>query len=329
VLLSYCVVNTNGREDLLTCLEAIERTTPPGLEHEVLVLDNASDDGSAEAVRHLDRDIRLIPQERRAGKAENDSRLLQEARGAYCLLLNEDSELQPGAVAALLGALQADSRPGGDLPRSDGDGPRPAAAAGAQLLAPDGAPVPCAWRLPSVETALAGAIFLHRRLTVESGGASTREVGWVQSSAMLVRRDAAEQVGWLDPDFFVYSDETDFCKRLRDAGWRILFVPAARAFHHDQMASDAAGAERRIVEFHRNRDRYLRKHQGRPTAFLLRPLLAWPYLLRALAAVVLPGHSPRRYWLHARQALLPRSGEGIREAAEAYNRRIDAKSTAG
>jgi N-acetylglucosaminyl-diphospho-decaprenol L-rhamnosyltransferase len=305
VLLSYCVVNTNGREDLLACLEAIERTTPPGLEHEILVLDNASDDGSAEAVSALDRGIRVIAQDRRAGKAENDSALLREARGEYCLLLNEDSELQPGAVAALLGTLRDASQ---------------AAVAGAQLLAPDGRPVPCAWRLPGVETALAGAVFLHRRHTVESHDSATREVGWVQSSAMLVRRAAAEQVGWLDPDFFIYSDETDFCKRLRDAGWRILFVPAARAIHHDQMASDATGAERRIVEFHRNRDLYLRKHEGRMTALLLRPLLAWPYLLRALAAILLPGHSPRRYWLHARQALLPRSGEGIREAAAEYNR---------
>jgi GT2 family glycosyltransferase len=307
VLLSYCVVNTNGRELLLACLDAIERTTPPDLEHEVLVLDNASDDGSAEAVRALDRDIRLIALDRREGKAANDSRLLQESRGEFCLLLNEDSELQPGAVAALLGALRGD---------------RQAAAAGAQLLAPDGREVPCAWRLPGVETAFAGAVFLHRRVTVESGGSATRPVGWVQSSAMVVRREAAEAVGWLDPDFFVYSDETDFCKRLADAGWRILYVPSARAVHHDQMAQDSSGAERRIVEYHRNRDLYLRKHLGRAGALLLRPLLAWPYLLRAAAALLMPGHEPRRYWLHARQALLPGRGEGIREAAEAYNRQL-------
>jgi N-acetylglucosaminyl-diphospho-decaprenol L-rhamnosyltransferase len=307
VLVSYCVVNTNGRELLLACLDAIEGTTPPDLEHEVLVLDNASDDGSAEAVRSLDRDIRLIALEEREGKAANDSRLLQEARGEFCLLLNEDSELQPGAVAALLGALQSD---------------RDAAAAGAQLLAPDGREVPCAWRLPSAETALAGAFFMHRRVTVASGGAGTRPVGWVQSSAMMVRRAAAEHIGWLDPDFFVYSDETDFCKRLSDAHWKILYVPSARAVHHDQMAQDDSGAERRIVEYHRNRNRYLRKHLGRAEAFLMRPLLAWPYLLRAAAALVLPGHSARRYWLHARQALLPGSGEGLREAAEAYNRAL-------
>jgi N-acetylglucosaminyl-diphospho-decaprenol L-rhamnosyltransferase len=307
VLLSYCVVNTNGREFLLACLEAIERTAPPDLEHEVLVLDNASDDGSAEAVRALGRGIRVIALDRRDGKAANDSRLIEEARGEFCLLLNEDSELQPGAVPALVGALRADKR---------------AAVAGAQLLSPAGRPVPCAWRLPSVETALAGALFLHRRFTVESGGGATRPVGWVQSSAMLVRREAALSVCGFDPGFFVYSDETDLCKRLTEAGWRILFVPSARAIHHDQMAQDAAGAERRIVEYHRGRDRYLRKHLGRARALILRPLLALPYLLRALAAVLLPGHSPRRYWLHARQSLLPGRGDGIREAAEDYNRAI-------
>jgi hypothetical protein len=307
VLLSYCVVNTNGREFLLACLDAIERTAPPDLEHEVLVLDNASDDGSAEAVAALDRDIRLLALGRREGKAANDSRLIEESRGEFCLLLNEDSELQAGAVPALIGALRAD---------------RQAAIAGAQLLSADGRAVPCAWRLPGVGTALAGALFLHRRSTVESGGEATRPVGWVQSSAMLVRREAALAVGSFDSGFFVYSDETDLCKRLGDAGWRILYVPSARAIHHDQMAQDAVGAERRIVEYHRGRDRYLRKHLGRVRAALLRPLQAWPYLLRALAALALPGHSPRRYWLHARQALLPGRGEGLREAAEAYNRRI-------
>jgi GT2 family glycosyltransferase len=308
VLVSYCVVNTNGRELLLACLAAIEGTTPVDLEHEILVLDNASDDGSADAVRALGNErIRLIALDRRAGKAENDSRLLQEAKGEFCLLLNEDSELQPGAVAALLGALQSD---------------RDAAAAGAQLLTPDGREVPCAWKLPSGETVLAGAFFLHRRFTVESGGTGTRPVGWVQSSAMLVRRQAAEHVRWLDPAFFVYSDETDFCKRLWEAGWKILYVPSARAVHHDQMALDTAGAERRIVEFHRNRDRYARKHLGRVEALLMRPAVAWPYLLRAVAALFLPGHSPRRYWLHARQALMPGRGEGIREGAEAYNRAL-------
>lgn len=304
MMLSYCVVNTNGRAYLLACLDAIERHHPAGVEHEVLVLDNASDDGSADAVR--DRDVRLIELERREGKAANDSRLLREARGRHCLLLNEDSEVRPGCARALLDALEADPR---------------AAVAGARLLTSEGEPTACAWRLPDLRWALAGAVFVHRRVAVQSDGNATREVGWVQSSAMMVRRAAAEQVGWLDPDFFVYSDETDFQRRLRDAGWRVLFVPAAEAVHHDQLSTDPSAMRRRIVEFHRGRDLYFRKHRMPVTRLVWRACWGWSYLVRAAAALVLPGHDPRRYWLHARQQLAPGRGEGLREAARERNAR--------
>lgn len=298
--LSYCVVNTNGREDLLACLAAIEGTHPARVEHEILVLDNASSDGSVEAVRALGGDIRLIALERRAGKAENDSTLMREAGGRYCLLLNEDSELRPGATQALIAALDANPK---------------AAAAGAQLLDGDGAPVPCAWRFPGVGTALAGALFLHRWLTVQSKGSSTRSVDWAQSSALLVRREAAAQVDYLDSDFFVYYDECDFCKRLADAGWHTLYVPSAEAIHHDQLSTDLAAGLPRIVEFHRNRNRYMRVHHGRFAALTVRVLTAWSYAVRALAATFLPDQPAHVYWAHARQALFPERGGGLRELA--------------
>jgi N-acetylglucosaminyl-diphospho-decaprenol L-rhamnosyltransferase len=289
----------------MACLEAIERTHPEGVERELLVVDNASDDGSADAVRERFPEARLFALERRTGKAANDTLLLREARGRFCLLLNEDSELRDGATEALLAALRGDER---------------AAAAGARLLTSAGEPTACAWRLPDARWALAAALLVPARYAVQSRGAAVREVGWVQSSAMLVRREAAEQVGWLDPAFFVYSDETDFCKRLRDAGWTILFVPEARAVHHDQLSTDAAAMRRRIVEFHRSRDLYFRKHGMPLTRLLWRLCWTWAYLVRAAAAAVVPGEDPRRYLLHARQQLMPGSGEGIREAAMAYNR---------
>jgi hypothetical protein len=296
--LSYCVVNTNGREYLLACLDAIERTHPAGVEREILVLDNASTDGSAEAVRARGGDIRLIALERRAGKGENDSTLMREASGRYCLLLNEDSELRSGAAAALLAALEADPR---------------AAAAGAQLLDSNGTPVPCAWRFPGVGTALAGSVFLHRIFTVQSKGKKARRVDWAQSSALLVRREAAAEIGYMDPEFFVYYDECDFAKRLSEAGWHNLFVPAAEAVHHDQLSTDLAKGLPRIVEFHRNRDLYMRKHHRRAAAVTVRLLTAWSYALRAIAGSVLPNQPARVYWAHARQALLPERGESIRD----------------
>ena len=268
------------------------------------MLDNGSCDGSAAAARaHPTVDQTFAPAERR-GKALNDSELLRRARGRYALLLNEDSELQAGATLQLWQALEQHPH---------------AACAGAQLLRPDGTPQACAWRFPSVTSALAGAAMLHRWFTVQSRGGHTREVDWCQSAALLVRRHAAEQVDYLDPDFFVYSDEVDFARRLRDRGWHSLYVPSARAVHHEQLSADAA-SERRIVEMARNRDLYMRKHHSASAARAVRWLTAWSYALRALAALALPGHDSRRYWRHVTASLHPERGVGLREAAEAYNR---------
>jgi hypothetical protein len=302
---SYCIVNTEQRELLARGLDAVarERAAVP-FETEVLVLDNASQDGSAEAARSHPGVTEVLALPERRGKGENDSALLQRARGRFCLLLNEDSELLAGATAALHGALVARPR---------------AAAAGGVLLRPDGTPQPSAWRFPGPATALAQALFLHRRLVVQSLGEEVREVDWAQSAALLVRRDAAADVGWLDPEFFVYSDEVDFCRRLRDAGWSVLYVPAARAIHHEQLSTDRV-PERRIVELARNRDRYMRKHHSAASALTVRWLTAWAYAVRAAAALVLPGHSARRYWRHVTATLAPGRGEGIAEAAAEFNR---------
>lgn len=361
--LSYCIVNTSQRELLLRGLDAVarERASLP-FATEVLVLDNGSRDGSAEAARthpaltgvaackesaEVAGGAAAAPGQsagasgqaggevvalgKRRGKAENDSELLRRAHGRYALLLNEDSELLPGATLALYEALQAHSE---------------AACAGAQLLRPDGVedgtgthgrrdiggggagrPQPCAWRFPTPLTALAGALGLHRLYTVQSKGTRTRAVDWCQSSALLVRREAAAQVGYLDPDFFVYSDEVDFARRLRDAGWRSLYVPAARAVHHEQLATDTV-PEPRIVEMARNRDLYMLKHHSSPAALAVRWLTALFYAERALAALFLPGHSPKRYWRHVTATLFPDRGEGLREAAARYNRQARDGGTA-
>jgi N-acetylglucosaminyl-diphospho-decaprenol L-rhamnosyltransferase len=335
VELSYCIVNTSQRELLLRGLDAIARDRV-GLPFatEVLVLDNGSRDGSAEAAREHPALAasddgqaagEVIALSERRGKAANDSDLLRRAQGRYALLLNEDAELRPGSTLALYEALELD---------------RLAACAGAKLLRPvevvirakaagtqpakldrlpDLAEQACAWRFPTPLTALAGALFVHRLYTVQSKGNRTREVDWCQSSALLVRREAAVQVDCLDPDFFVYSDEVDFARRLRDTGWHSLYVPGAVAVHHEQLSTDIV-SEPRIVELARNRDLYMRKHHSAGAARAVRWLTAWSYAVRAATALVLPGHSPRRYWRHVTATLRPARGEGLREAADRYNR---------
>src|SRR5205807_6006939 len=126
VEVTYCVVNTEGRALLERCLDAVAREREAvAFETELLVLDNASTDGSAEMARAHRAGAEVVALSERRGKAANDSALLERARGRYGLLLNEDSELRPGATAALHRALEAHPR---------------AAAAGARLLRPDGTP---------------------------------------------------------------------------------------------------------------------------------------------------------------------------------------------
>jgi N-acetylglucosaminyl-diphospho-decaprenol L-rhamnosyltransferase len=329
VELSYCVVNTSQRELLLRGLNAIARERAAvGFATEVLVLDNGSRDGSAQAAREHPAVDQVLASGERRGKGRNDSELLRRARGRYALLLNEDSELQAGATLALYQALEEHPKAacaGAKLLRPPMTGTAAfAASTGGEPLGaeqPPGVEQPSAWRFPTPLTALAGALFLHRQYTVQSTGGHTREVDWCQSAALLVRRAAAKQVGYLDPDFFVYSDEVDFARRLRDAGWRSLWVPSAVAIHHEQLSTSDV-PERRIVEMARNRDLYMRKHHTRAAALTVRLLTAWTYALRALAALALPGHSPRRYWRHVSATLWPGRGGGLREAAEDYNRAV-------
>ena len=306
VKLSYCVVNTNGREYLRACIAAIGAQQPPAGGAEILVLDNASSDGSAELLAELAVEpgpgIRVITLPTPEGKAANDSRLLEEAGGEYCLLLNEDSELQAGAAAALVAALDAD-------PQAAAAG-RPAARARTASRNP--APGACpesAPRSPGRSSC--------------TGCSSPRAAArGPAASAGRSRRRCSSAAG--PPSRSAGSTPTSSSTRTRPisasasptpAG-HTLYVPAARAIHHEQLSTDRDSGRRRIVEFHRNRDLYMRKHHGPLAALAVRVLTAISYLPRALAATVLPGHDPRWYLAHAGQALHPH-GEGIREAAEA------------
>ncbi len=213
VELSYCVVNTEQRQLLSYCLDAIarERATVD-FETETLVLDNASNDGSADTARSHAVTTDVIALDRRRHQAQNATALLERARGRFCLLLNEDSELEPGATAALHDALAAADD---------------AAAAGATLVTPGGHQQPSAWRFPSPWTRAVAMAGLGRRFLVQSHGRAVRDVDWAPAAALLVRREAAEAVGWLQ------EDEIEFCRRLHAAGWRVLYAPEARAVHHE------------------------------------------------------------------------------------------------
>lgn len=215
VELSYCVINTDRRALLRYCLDAIARERATlAVTVEVIVLDRASADGSAAAAREHPATDEVIALDDRPPEAANQTLVLQRARGRLCLLLQEDSELEPGASAALHSALDSDPRAG---------------AATALLVGPEGAPLPSAWSFPRAWGFLPGV----DRCAVQSHGEAVRPVDWVRANALLVRREAAEAVGWIDASLPPPEDAIDFGRRLRRAGWKTLYVPDARAVCHE------------------------------------------------------------------------------------------------
>src|SRR5581483_8940209 len=138
--------------------------------------------------------------------------------------------------------------------------PRVAALA-PRLVYPDRRLQDSAWRFPSPATAALGLLTLSRLGVVQSGGSEVRDVDWAMASALLLRREALDEVGLFDEEFFIYSEETDLSRRLRRAGWRTQYFPQVTVVHHESQFS-AGIPDRRINEMWRGRHRYWRKHHS-------------------------------------------------------------------
>ena len=159
--------------------------------------------------------------------------------------------------------------------------------------------------------AVAGALFLHRLLHRPEPRASAH-AGWAGRSRARCWCAATRRprwATWTRTSSSTPTRPTSASACTTPAG-RCCTCPAREAVHHDQLITDLRSARRRIVEFHRNRDRYMRKHHGTPERYAVRALGVWFYLVRAVAALAVPGHDPRRYLLQARQELMPGRGRG-------------------
>ena len=291
------LVNTNSRELLLACLDSLR-----DVDAEVVVLDNASEDGSVDAVRAAFPDVQVIAQEHRAGFGANHNTVIRATSGRYVYVLNEDTTSDAWGLDRMVAHLDANPR---------------VAALGPRLVYPDGRLQDSAWRFPSPAVAALGLVTLGRAAVKQSGGSASRDVDWVMGAALLLRREALDAVGLFDEGFFIYSEETDLCRRLRRAGWRTRYFPQVTVVHHESQFSSGI-PERRVNEMWRSRHRYWRKHHSPAGARLAALCTGAQYGLRVLLGAR-DREFAARMRLHARDALRV-EGPGLRELADEWNR---------
>jgi GT2 family glycosyltransferase len=237
---------------------------------ETVVVDHGSADGTLELVRESFGDVRLVEAENR-GLAAGWNRGIRETTGDYVLLLNADAWLADGALERLLDF--ADSRPR-------------AAVVGPRLLNPDGTlqrsvrGFPTVWRLATEYLFLRKLAPRTRVFNAFYAGGfehdETREVEVVMGACMLVRREAVERVGYCDEDYFLFSEETDWCYRFREAGWQVVFFPGAECTH----VRGASHSGRLYRENLRGHLLFLSKHRGPKVAERARRLLLASLRLR-------------------------------------------------
>jgi N-acetylglucosaminyl-diphospho-decaprenol L-rhamnosyltransferase len=305
-MLSIIIVSWNVCDLLRDCLHAIYDTADT-LDLEVIVVDSASHDDTVAMVRSEYPDVRLVACPENVGFAKGNNIGLEMAHGPYLFLLNPDTVVQPGAMQALVAYLTKNTAVGMVAP---------------QLLNNDGTVQSSRRRFPTTATGYwestwlqpyAPAHILRDYYMLDQPDAATTEVDWVQGAAMLIRRGVYEQVGGLDEAYFMYSEELDWCRRIRMAGWSIVYLPTAQVTHYQGKSSEQAST-RRHINFNRAKLRYYQKYHGRGTATALRIFLLLNYLFQLLleAGKGLLGHRPdlRRqrintYWQVLRSGLPP------------------------
>jgi GT2 family glycosyltransferase len=268
--LSVIIVSWNVRELLARCLASL-RAAGIG-SWEIIVVDNASSDGSAAMVRQHFPQVRLIANDSNLGFAHGNNQGIAASQGRYVLLLNPDTEVVGEAVATLLTFLDAHPDVG---------------VVGPQLRYPDGSIQPSRRRFPTLATAFvestvlqplfAGSSLLRRYYVADRPDDVTQDVDWLVGACLLVRREAIAQAGPLDEGFFMYAEELDWCRRIKQAGWRIVYLPAAQVIHYEGKSSEQNLAARDI-RFHSSKVRYFRQHHGARQAELLRLFLLGTFI---------------------------------------------------
>lgn len=283
--LSILIVSYNVRELVLQCLASIEREE--GISLEVILVDNASSDGTLEAVAEGYPEVRLIAPGENLGFARANNLAWKEARGRHILFLNPDTVVHPGTLAGMVRFLDEHPEVG---------------AAGCKLFYGDGTLQYTCNTFPSLLREVYGFYRLERFLPVNAltrrfklertrSYEQSREVDWLLGAFLVVPSRVLAEVGAFDERFFLYYEEIDLCRRIRQAGYSIRFLPQFSTIHFTGKSSEQAFL-RSFLARQRSRLRYFRKHHPRQfpwlklflaSGLLLSLIVRLPFLFRPLS----------------------------------------------
>ncbi|MCY3946702.1 MAG: glycosyltransferase family 2 protein [Anaerolineaceae bacterium] len=304
--LSIIIVSWNVADLLAACLDSVFKDLDQStLDTEVIVVDSASSDHSVAMLENRFPSVQLLACDENIGFARANNLGLQRSRGGYVLLLNPDTEVLGGALDRMAQELETHPRVG---------------AVGPHTLNSDGTTQSTRRRFPTLLTACFESTWLQpwapkkllRDYRVEDrADGDSFDVDWVQGSALMLRREVYEEIGGLDPDYVMYSEELDWCRRAKAAGWRVRYVGDAKIVHHGGRSSEQAQA-RSQIHFQQSKLRYIRIWHGERSARLLRLFLLLMFLHQLLLEVAkgLLGHKRplrqqrvRAYWQVLRSGL--------------------------
>lgn len=271
--LSIIIVTWNCKDFVANCLTSIRSHVRE--RSEIIVVDNASTDGTVEMLTARFPEVRVLKAGANLGFARANNIGLRVSRGRYVALMNPDVTLFDGSLQRALAVLSAHSEIG---------------ILGPRMLAADGTVRRSGMRFPNLWNCLCDALLLHRvfgrwasfggQLMADCSWDRSREVDVLNGWFWVVKREAVDQVGLLDEQFFMYGEDLDWCRRFRDAGWAVRFEPSCSAIHYGG-ASSGNSPLRFFLEMQRANLQYWRKHHGRSARLLHRLVLAIHHSARA------------------------------------------------
>lgn len=241
--LSVIILNYNTKELLKNCLDSVEKAKKDDYSYQIIVVDNASTDGSPEIVKKEFKWAKLIVNKRNLGFAAGNNKGIKGALGRYILLLNPDTLIQANTLKIMVDFMEKHLKTG---------------AATCRIELPDGRlDYSCHRGFPTPWNAFAyfsGLANIFPKIKIFTGYtlthlplSKTHSIDSGCGAFLIIRRKAGEEVGWLDEDYYWYGEDLDFCYRLKQKGWQIMFVPETKIIHHKGAASGIKKHSQRVT----------------------------------------------------------------------------------